>query len=85
MKLTLTTDHATSSYGIPVFVDQDTNQPLDYAQGVRLLRRSLGLSVRDLAGHCGVSPRTVEGWEQGRLPSKPALLLMSRLLDREAG
>jgi len=80
MKPTPTIAHSTSSYGIPVFVDRDTNQPLDYAQGVRLLRRSLGLSVWELAEHCGVSPRTVEGWEQGRLPSKPALLLMARLL-----
>jgi len=82
MSIKLTTDHTTSSYGVPVFVDEDTNQPLDYARGVRLLRRSFGLSVRDLAEHCGVSPRTVEGWEQGRLPSKPALLLMVRLLER---
>jgi len=82
MNIKLTTNHTTSSYGIPAFVDRDTNQPLDYAQGVRQLRRSMGLSVRDLAKHCGVSPRTVEGWEQGRLPSKPALLLMVRLLER---
>ncbi len=76
----LTTEHSMSSYGIPIFVD-DKKNPLDYADGVRQLRKEHGWSVRDLADHCGVSPRTVEGWEQGRLPSKPALLLMQKLLD----
>lgn len=76
----LTTEHSQSSYGIPIFVD-DNNFPLDYADGVRQLRRQFEWSVRDLADHCGVSPRTVEGWEQGRLPSRPALLLMQKLLD----
>jgi DNA-binding transcriptional regulator YiaG len=76
----LTTEHSMSSYGIPIFVDEN-NFPIDYADGVRQLRQQFCWSVRDLADHCGASPRTVEGWEQGRLPSKPALLLMQKMLD----
>ena len=76
----LTTDHSASSYNIPVFVD-DENNPMDYADGIRELRRLKGWkNVQALADHCGVSARTVEGWEQGRMPSQPALKLMSMLL-----
>jgi DNA-binding transcriptional regulator YiaG len=71
----LTTNHPMSSYGMPIFVD-DNNNPIDYADGIKWLREKLNFSVKDLAEKCGVSPRTVEGWEQGRLPSKSALLLM---------
>jgi len=41
-------------------------------QGVKALRARLGLSVAELAERCGVSRRTVEGWEQGRQPSGAA-------------
>lgn len=76
----LTADHSASSYGIPIFVDGN-NVPMDYADGIRKLRHLKGwTSVQPLADHCGVSPRTVEGWEQGRMPSKTALKLMSALL-----
>lgn len=74
----LTTDHSASSYGVPIFVDEN-NQPIGYADGLRQLRKSKGWSVADLADRCGVSARTVEGWEQGRMPSKPALILLSKL------
>lgn len=79
-KIKLTTDHSMSSYGIPIFVDAKNN-PLDYAEGVRQLRIVKKLSTAELAEHCGVSARTVEGWEQGRMPSKAALLLMSQLIN----
>ncbi len=80
MKIKLTTNHSQSSYGIPIFIDAKNN-PLDYADGVRQIRKNRNLTVSDLAAHCGVSPRTVEGWEQGRLPSKPALLLIQALVE----
>ena len=75
----LTTDHSMSSYGIPIFVDDD-NQPLDYADGFRRVRQQKGWSTADLAEQVGVSARTVEGWEQGRMPSKPALIILSKLI-----
>lgn len=75
----LTTDHPASSYGVPVFVDDDNN-PLDYADGLRQLRKERGWSTADLAEHVGASSRTVEGWEQGRMPNKASLILLSKIL-----
>lgn len=75
----LTTDHSTPSYDVPVFVD-DNNQVLDYADGFRQVRHLKGWSTADLAEQLGVSARTVEGWEQGRMPSKPALIILSKLI-----
>lgn len=76
----LTTEHPQSSYGIPVFVD-GAGQPLDYADGLRRLRREKGWNTTKLAELLGVSRRTVEGWEQGRMPSKTALLLLQQILS----
>lgn len=76
----ITTNHAISSYGIPVILDDDGTTVMDYAEGVKKLRNQLNLSTQDLADHCGVSRRTVEGWEQGRPPSAAALNVMGYLL-----
>ena len=78
----LTANHSASSYGVPVFVDGDNN-PLDYADGFRQVRHLKGWSTADLAEQIGVSSRTVEGWEQGRMPSKPALIILSSLIAPE--
>jgi DNA-binding XRE family transcriptional regulator len=78
----ITTDHPASSYGLPVILD-DGGQPMDYADGIRAIRARLGLSTRQLAAACGVSHRTVENWEQGRLPSRPSLLLLAAALAAE--
>jgi DNA-binding transcriptional regulator YiaG len=75
----LTTNHSSSSYGIPVFLDGEGN-PMDYAPALRQLRKEKGWSVEYLANECGVSPRTVEGWEQGRMPSVPALKILSKII-----
>lgn len=73
--LKLTTDHSMSRYGIPIFVDPE-NTPLDYHDGIRRVRKLLDLSTDDLASIAGVSPRTVEGWEQGRpIPKEPLMLI----------
>lgn len=62
--------------GMPVFVGDD-GKVVEYAEGVRMLRRRRGWSTAHMAEVCGVSPRTVEGWEQGRVPGKQALLLLA--------
>lgn len=72
----ITTEHPSSSYGLPVILT-DGGEPLDYADGIRAIRAARGWSTDDLARRCGVSRRTVEGWEQGRLPSAPALLALA--------
>ena len=75
----LTTDHPASSYGVPVFVDGDGNV-MDYAPALRQLRKEKGWSTTDLGNDVGVSSRTVEGWEQGRMPSVPALKIIQKII-----
>lgn len=75
----ITTQHPSSSYGHPVILD-DHGQPMDYGDGIRAVRQRLDLTRDALARLCGVSRRTVEGWEQDRIPSAAALNVMDRLL-----
>lgn len=56
---------------------------MDYAPGVKAVRAKLELSVQQLADACGVSKRTVEGWEQGRVPDAAPLNVMAGLLRRK--
>lgn len=77
--MVITTIHSASSYGQPVILDDDGNL-MDYAAGIKLLRSKLELSTANLANACGVSKRTVEGWEQGRLPTAAALNVMADFL-----
>lgn len=81
----ITTDHAASSYGIPVVLDDDGN-PLDQGPGVRAVRRRLGLSVAQLGEAVGKSPRTIEGYEQSRhnVPAS-VLYVLAGLLERVGG
>jgi DNA-binding transcriptional regulator YiaG len=76
----ITCNHSASSYGVPVIIG-DAGQVLDYGAGIKALRAKLKLSTHDLAEKCGVSRRTVEGWEQGRMPDAAALNVMSQLLN----
>ena len=47
---------------------------------IKKLRNAKKLSVREFAEKIGVSPRTVEAWEQGaRTPSAPAQMLMKKV------
>ena len=69
---TVTTDHATSSYGVPVILD-GAGHPLDYPAGLRACMQALGWDKHALAERTGCSVRTVEGWLQGRMPEVAAL------------
>ena len=75
----ITCNHSSSSYGVPVILD-DRGHVMDYAPGIKAVRAKLGLSTKDLAEKCNVSRRTVEGWEQGRMPDAAALNVMAQLL-----
>ncbi len=75
----ITTNHSASSYGQPVILADD-GAVMDYATGVKAVRKKLNMSTAQLAEACGVSRRTVEGWEQGRLPNAAALNVMADLL-----
>jgi ribosome-binding protein aMBF1 (putative translation factor) len=75
----ITCNHSSSSYGVPVIL-ADGGDVMDYAPGIKAVRAKLGLSTQDLAERCNVSRRTVEGWEQGRMPDVAALNVMAQLL-----
>lgn len=81
--MVITTNHSASSYGQPVILDDDGNL-VDYTKGIRAVRATLSLSTGGLAELCGVSKRTVEGWEQGRLPGAAALNAMADALDADS-
>ena len=75
----ITTDHPQSSHGIPVIL-ADGGGVMDYPAGVKAVRDHLGMTTQNLADAIGVSRRTVEGWESGRMPSTLALRALSALL-----
>lgn len=77
MKITI--DHPTSSYGIPVILD-DKGDVMDYAPGIKAVRAKLGLTAAALAVKLNVSERTINGWEQGRMPEVAGLNMLGKLL-----
>ena len=77
MKITIR--HAASSYGIPVILD-DAGNLVEHPEGIRAIRKLLGMSTAELGGACGVSPRTIEGWEGGRIPTAAALNVMGAMV-----
>ncbi len=81
--MTITTSHPASRYGVPVILDV-CGKPMPPADGVMAARRLLGLSRADFAERCGVSPRTVEAWEQGRRDIEVAALNVLADLLRSA-
>lgn len=64
---------------MPVILADD-GSVVDYAPGIKAIRAKLGWSTQQLADACGVSRRTVEGWEQDRMPTAAALNVMSTLV-----
>lgn len=77
----VTTDHAASSYGIPVILD-DAGEPMDYAPGVKAVMGVLGFDKHALAAATACSVRTVEGWLSGRMPEVAALNVLADALLR---
>lgn len=82
--IVITFQHEASKFGMPVFLDAE-GVVIDFSDGVKIVRRQLGYSTTELASLCGVSRRTVEGWEQGRPLTAAALNVMQSLLGQEYG
>jgi len=61
--MTITTQHAASSYGQPVILDE-RGRLVDQVPGLVAVLARLGWSRAELAERCGVSSRTVEAWLQ---------------------
>lgn len=80
MKIKITTDHATSSYGIPVILIDGA--VADYAPALRQIRKFADLNTTDFGAVLGVSGRTVEGWEQGRMPDVRALYALKKWVEK---
>ena len=76
----ITTANSASSYGQPVILS-DGGEVLDYADGIKAVRSKLGMTTQSLANACGVSKRTVEGWESGRMPAAASLNVMANFLS----
>lgn len=75
----VTIEHSSSSYGVPVILADD-GSVMDYAPGIKAVRAKLGLTAAQLAERIGVSERTVNGWEQGRMPEVAGLNMLGKLL-----
>jgi DNA-binding XRE family transcriptional regulator len=77
----ITHDHPTSSYGIPVILD-DSGEVVDYQFGIRQIRRKLKITTREMAAIFGGSMRTVENWENGAMPGAAALNAIGKYLSQ---
>ena len=76
-------DMPTEKYNVGGGYNAETGwMPIPLSWKIEGLRYALGLSRAELGQAIGISPRTIEAWEQGwRSPSKPALILMQRLIE----
>ena len=79
----ITTDHPTSSYNIPVILD-DNGQVMDYAHGIKKIKDKMGMTYEQIAAEIGVSPRTVRSWVyDGRVPPRPVLFLLAKIVNEK--
>ena len=54
------------------------------SEEIKSIRKQYGLNTKQFAEICGVSPRTVENWEQGRrMPSNPAMMLLAVWIESQ--
>ena len=48
---------------------------MSFSENIRLLRKQMGLTQKQLADNCGLSIATIQGYEQGKYEPKPEALL----------
>lgn len=68
--------------GRPAILTDDGSVMSD-ADGIKAIRKGAGMSTQAFADLVGVSKRTVEGWESGRMPSRLAFWAMAQLIERK--
>lgn len=77
----ITCHHSSSSYGIPVILD-DGGEVMDYGPGLTAVLDRLGWSRAEFAEHCGYKgPRSVEKFWQGTMPPAATLNMLSVALE----
>jgi len=77
----ITCNHPTSSYGIPVILD-DNEDVMDYVPGLNLALDRLGWSRQDLAERSGYkSARSIEKFWQGMPPSAQLLNVLAVAIE----
>lgn len=76
----ITNNHIASKNGVPVCID-NSGEIIPPRHMVKAIRTRLGLSVLDLALLIDRSPRTVQGWEQGRSVPPEILNRLGELLE----
>ena len=79
----ITTRHPKSLHGVPVILN-DNGKLMTHKAGIQAIRAALGLTAKQLAEKCGVSFKTLQGWEYGKPPNVAALLVMRDLLAGDA-
>ena len=78
----ITCNHPSSSYGVPVILD-DRGEVMDYASGLSAVIDRLNWTRSDFASHCGYSTaRSVEKFWQGAIPPAATLNMLGVALDR---
>jgi len=81
--LKITTEHAASSYGQPVILNDD-GELLNIWDGIKTARKKMNMNTKTFGLLLNVSPRTVEDWEQGRRrPRTESLLHLSIIMKRK--
>ena len=68
-------------HGVPTSFER-AKDGTNYGRSIQAVRERFGLSTTELAKELGVAKRTVEGWEGGRMPSGPIIVLLQRLATR---
>lgn len=75
----ITTRHDASTHGVPVVLAED-GALIPPGEACRQIRALLGWSARRMAEECGVSLRTVQGWEWGKTVPASALNVWASLI-----
>lgn len=61
-------------------VSVNNETPMRSFRAMKLIRAIMGDTIKDFSERIGVSVRTIEGWEQGRNPSKEMIRMVALIL-----